>query len=73
MGVHQEFAGCLVRMGCNASDRTTGRYVCVSITVMLRTISAKFAVVPSTSLFTCVSPLTFQAKKAAMHPWSYNS
>lgn len=37
MGVHQEFAGCLVRMGCNASHRTAGRYVCVSATAMSET------------------------------------
>lgn len=55
MGVHQEFAGRLVRMGCNASHRTTGRYVCVSITVMPETISPKFAAVPSAPLFTSLS------------------
>jgi len=55
MGVHQEFAGCLVRMGCHASHRTKGRYVCVSVIVMPETISPKFAAVPSASLFTSLS------------------
>lgn len=55
MGVHQEFAGCLVRMGCNASHRTTGRYVCVSITVMPKTVLPNFAAVPSASLFKSLS------------------
>lgn len=55
MGVHQEFAGCLVRMGCNASDRTTSRYACVSLTVIPKSTSPKFAAAPSSSLFTLLS------------------
>lgn len=54
MGIHQEFAGCLVRMGCNASHRTTGRYVCGTLLVP-GTTSPKFAAVPFVSLFTLFS------------------
>lgn len=54
MGIHQEFAGCLVRMGCNASHRTTGRYVCVTL-LSPGTTSPKFAAVPFVSPFTSFS------------------
>lgn len=59
MGVHQEFAGCLVRMGCNASHRTTGRYVCVSATAMPEASHPSRCSTICFSLHFIVSPLMF--------------
>lgn len=59
MGVHQEFAGCLVRMGCNASHRTAGRYVCVSATTMPEASHPSCCRTISFCLYFTVSPLMF--------------
>lgn len=59
MGVHQEFAGCLVRMGCNASHRTAGRYVCVSAAAVPEASHSSCCTTICFSLYFIVSPLMF--------------
>lgn len=52
MGIHQKFTGCMVRMGCDASYRTTRRYE-------LNHIDQTFRFLPSTVsvcvIFSCES------------------
>lgn len=73
MGVHQEFAGCLVRMGCNASHRTTGRYVCVNIRYAWKHFTEICCSAICFSFYFIVCSLMVQAKKAVMYPCSYNT
>lgn len=61
MGVHQEFVGCLVRMGCNASHRTSGRYVHNSSSAASGTLSLSLPAEPSAYvLLTLSGPQLFE-------------